>query len=79
MLRTDDSDTEELDGEWVTATFTEWGAAVDLAPFFRNNPPCSEYHVKAVVYHLHPADGPIKHEMWALRCLRQAGTAVAPC
>ena len=60
MLRTDDSDAEELDGEWVTATFTEWDAAVDLAPFFRNNPPCSEYHVKAVVYHLHPADGPIK-------------------
>ena len=60
MLCTDDSDTEELDGEWVTATFTEWDAVVDLAPFFRNNPPCSEYHVKAVVYHLHPADGPIK-------------------
>ena len=60
MLRTDDSDAEQLDGEWVTATFTEWDAAVNLAPFFRSNPPCSEYHVKAVVYHLHPADGPIK-------------------
>ena len=60
MLRPDEGDAEELDGEWVTATFTEWDAAVDLAPFFRNNPPCSEYHVKAVVYHLHPADGPIK-------------------
>ena len=45
----------EAEAAWMDICVSEWDATIDLAPFFQ----CgghSEFTVKAVVYHLHPAD-----------------------
>ena len=51
-----DSDSER---EWVNLAIVGWDAAIDLSPFFRERLPCSEYIVKAMVYHLHTAGDPV--------------------
>ena len=46
----------ETDAVWVNLCVSEWDDAIDLTPFFRRWEPNPEYKVKAVVYHLHPAE-----------------------
>ena len=53
----------ETDAEWVVAAVSGWGDTVDMSRFCRNHAQCTEYLVKAVVYHVHPLEGPAN-----LRC-----------
>ena len=49
----------ETKAEWVNLAISEWDAAIDLSPFFNRTQPSGEYYVKAVIYHVHPAAGPV--------------------
>ena len=48
----------ETDAEWVVATVSGWDEPVDMSPFCQDHSNCTEYMVKAVVFHLHPPEGP---------------------
>ena len=48
----------ETDAEWVVAAVSGWDEPVDMSPFCQDHSNCTEYMVKAVVFHLHPPDGP---------------------
>ena len=52
----DETDKDVVEARWVDLTIAEWDATVDLSPLIRGHPSCSEYHVKAAVYHLHAAE-----------------------
>ena len=49
----------ETKAEWINLAISEWDAAIDLSPFFNRTQPIGEYYVKAVIYHVHPAAGPV--------------------
>ena len=53
----------ETDAEWVVAAVSGWDDTVDMSPFCLDHAQCTEYLVKAVVYHVHPLEGPVN-----LRC-----------
>ena len=53
----------ETDAEWVVAAVSGWDDTVDMSPFCLDHAQCTEYLVKAVVYHVHPLEGPAN-----LRC-----------
>ena len=53
----------ESDAEWVVAAVSGWDDTVDMSPFCSDHSQCTEYLVKAVVYHVHPPAGPAN-----LRC-----------
>ena len=53
----------ETDAEWVVAAVSGWDDTVDMSPFCLDHAQCTEYLVKAVVYHVHPLEGPT-----SLRC-----------
>ena len=64
----------ETDAVWVDLRISEWDATIDLAPFFNREQPNREYKVKAVVYHLHPAQGPVNlNSGHYVAYVRQAG------
>ena len=48
----------ETDAEWVVAAVSGWGDTVDMSPFCLDHAQCTEYLVNAVVYHVHPLEGP---------------------
>ena len=53
----------ETDAEWVVAAVSGWDDTADMSPFCLDHAQCTEYLVKAVVYHVHPLQGPAN-----LRC-----------
>ena len=53
----------ETDAAWVVAAVSGWDDTVDMSPFCLDHAQCTEYLVKAVVYHVHPLEGPVN-----LRC-----------
>ena len=48
----------ESDAEWVVAAVSGWDDIVDMSRFCLGHDKCTEYLVKAVVYHVHPLEGP---------------------
>ena len=46
----------ETDAEWVVAAVSGWDDTVDMSPFCLDHAQCTEYLVKAVVYHVHPLE-----------------------
>ena len=48
----------ETDAEWVVAAVSGWDDTVDMSRFCLDRTQCTEYSVKAVVYHVHPWEGP---------------------
>ena len=53
----------EKNAEWVVAAVSGWDDTVGMSPCCLDHAPCTTYVVKAVVYHLHPLEGPAN-----LRC-----------
>ena len=53
----------ETDAEWVVVAVSGWDGMVDMSSFCLDKAQCTEYLVKAVVYHAHPLEGPAN-----LRC-----------
>ena len=48
----------ETDAEWVIGGVSGWDDTVDMSRFCLDHAQCTEYLVKAVVYHVHPLEGP---------------------
>ena len=55
--------TSQTDDDWVFAGVSGWDDVVDMTPFCLDRVKCTDYLVKAVVYHVHPLEGPVN-----LRC-----------
>ena len=53
----------ETAAEWVIAAVSGWDDTVDMSPFCSDRSQCTDYLVRAVVYHVHPPTGPAN-----LRC-----------
>ena len=48
----------ETHAVWRNLQISEWDRTADLSRFFTGQHSCTEYRVKAVIYHIHPAAGP---------------------
>ena len=48
----------ETDAVWVDAAFSAWDDTVEMSRLCLDHAQCTKYLVKAVVYHVHPLEGP---------------------
>ena len=47
----------ETDAGWVVAAVSGWDDTVDMSRFCQEHAQCTDYLVRAVVYHVHPLEG----------------------
>ena len=57
----------ETAAEWVVAAVSGWDDTVDMSPFCLDRAQCTQYFVKAVVFHVHPLGGAAPQAVGAAR------------